>query len=89
MDELKRDIKNLIVDYNTTINNYNKTIKNISFTDKVDLFGDIEGNSIITSYTIAYQDGSCQTWLTYDNMKFYLKGMIDGFKLLKHEQDNV
>lgn len=85
MDEIKREILSLIVEYNHVIKN--NIITSISISDKIDPWCEINTSHISASYTISYDDGSCQTWSSYESMKYYLKGMIDGFMILKKEYD--
>lgn len=87
MYDVKKEILSLIVEYNHVIKD--NIITGITISDKVDPYCDINTSHITASYTITYSDGSCQTWSSYESMKYYIKGMIDGFMLLKQEYDDM
>ena len=80
MTELKTKIRYLIYDYNHAVK-YQNGIDSIDIDSTIAPSKDVD--SVLDAYTIRYDDGTSQTFTTYDAMYFYIKGIIDGIEKQK------
>lgn len=80
MIALKTKLRYLIYDYNSAVK-YRNAIDSIDIDSTIAPSKDVD--SVLDTYTIRYDDGTSQTFNTYDAMYFYIKGITDGIEKQK------